>query len=246
MTIGVESAVRMPAEERHHWWNSWLDSRQSFPATGNYDLVGNAHGLLMVHNEDTVSPGEGFDSHRHQDMEILTWVLEGTLEHTDSQGNSGLIRPGLVQRMTAGSGIRHTERNGADWTSRQKLRVVQMWLPPDADGRVPSYREADVSESLKTGELVTVASGMPGSQAAIDIGNRFVSLHIARLAVGQSITIPDAPFGHVFVSDGSADFEGVGALDQGDAVRLTSSGGHTVTATRPSEVMVWEMHARFE
>lgn len=234
----------IPGEQRHHWWNEWLDSKQSFPATGNYDLAANAHGLLMVHNEDTVFPGEGFDSHEHRDMEILTWVLEGILEHTDSEGNSGLIRPGLIQRMSAGTGIRHTERNASSLTSRDKLRVVQMWIPPDADGRVPSYDELDVRDELASGELVCVASGMPG-RTGVRIGNRFVSLHVARLAPGQSITVPDAPFGHVFVADGSVVFEDIGDLDQGDAVRLTGTGGHRVTASTSSEIMIWEMHTEF-
>ena len=236
--------THIPSEQRHHWWNEWLDSKQSFPATGNYDLAANAHGLLMVHNEDTVFPGEGFDSHEHRNMEILTWVLEGTLAHTDSEGNSGLIRPGLIQRMSAGTGIRHTERNASSLTSRDKLRVVQMWIPPDADGRVPSYDELDVRDELASGELVCVASGMPG-RSGIHIGNRFAALHVARLAPGQSITVPDAPFGHVFVADGSATFEDIGDLAQGDAVRLTSTGGHRVTASTASEIMIWEMHATF-
>ena len=236
--------VHIPGDQRHHWWNEWLDSKQSFPATGNYDLAANAHGLLMVHNEDTVFPGEGFDSHEHRNMEILTWVLDGTLEHTDSEGHSGLIRPGLIQRMSAGTGIRHTERNASSLTSRDKLRVVQMWIPPDADGRLPSYAELDVRDELASGELVCVASGMPG-RIGVSIGNRFATLHVARLQPGQSITVPDAPFGHVFVADGSAVFEDIGDVAQGDAVRLTGTGGHRVTASSASEIMIWEMHATF-
>lgn len=236
--------THIPGDRRHHWWNEWLDSKQSFPATGNYDLAANAHGLLMVHNEDTVFPGEGFDSHEHRNMEILTWVLEGTLEHTDSEGHSGLIRPGLIQRMSAGTGIRHTERNASSLTSRDKLRVVQMWIPPDADGREPSYDELDVRDELASGELVCVASGMP-ERAGIHIGNRFAALHVARLQPGQSIIVPIAPFGHVFVADGSAVFEDIGDLAQGDAVRLTGTGGQRVTASTASEIMIWEMHAEF-
>lgn len=233
------------SDQRHHWWNEWLDSKQSFPVTGNYDLTANAHGLLMVHNEDTVFPGEGFDSHQHQNMEILTWVLEGTLEHTDSEGNSGLIRPGLIQRMSAGTGIRHTERNASSLTSRNNLRVVQMWIPPDADGTAPSYAELDVRDQLATGELVTVASGRSRHTGGVHLGNRFAALHIARLPPGRSITVPDAPFGHVFVADGTAVFEDVGMLAQGDAVRSTSTGGHRVTASTAAEIMIWEMHAGF-
>ncbi|MBY4036517.1 pirin family protein [Rhodococcus fascians] len=236
--------THLPGAQRHHWWNEWLDSKQSFPATGNYDLAANAHGLLMVHNEDTVFPGEGFDSHQHENMEIVTWVLEGTLKHTDSEGNSGLIYPGLVQRMSAGTGIRHTETNASSRTSREKLRVVQMWIPPDTDGTDPSYEELDVQDQLANGELVPVASGMPG-RGGVRIGNRYATLHAARLAPGESVTVPDAPYGHVFVADGSAVFETVGDVAQGDAVRLTATGGYRVTASTASEILIWEMHAGF-
>ncbi|CCF63173.1 conserved protein of unknown function; putative cupin and pirin domains [Nocardia cyriacigeorgica GUH-2] len=120
-------AVRViPSAERAHWWNEWLDSTQSFPATGNFDLEANAHGILLVHNDDIVDAGAGFDTHEHREMEIITWVLEGTVVHQDSLGNSGLIYPGLAQRMSAGTGIRHSERNGAVWPQREPLRVVQM------------------------------------------------------------------------------------------------------------------------
>ncbi|WP_369028756.1 pirin family protein, partial [Nocardia farcinica] len=97
-----------------------------FPATGNFDLEANAHGILLVHNDDIVDAGAGFDTHEHREMEIITWVLEGTVVHQDSLGNSGLIYPGLAQRMSAGTGIRHSERNGAVWPQREPLRVVQM------------------------------------------------------------------------------------------------------------------------
>ncbi|WP_032389400.1 pirin family protein [Rhodococcoides fascians] len=238
------TVTHIPGAQRHHWWNEWLDSKQSFPATGNYDLAANAHGLLMVHNEDTVFPGEGFDSHQHENMEIVTWVLEGTLKHTDSEANSGLIYPGLVQRMSAGTGIRHTETNASSRISREKLRVVQMWVPPDTDGTDPSYEELDVQDQLANGELVPVASGMPG-RGGVRIGNRYATLHVARLAPGESVTVPDAPYGHVFVADGSAVFEAVGDVAQGDAVRLTAAGGHRVTASTASEILIWEMHAGF-
>ncbi|MBF6210288.1 pirin family protein [Nocardia puris] len=233
------------ADERAHWWNEWLDSRQSFPATGNFDLAANAHGLLLVHNEDVVGPGEGFDTHQHRDMEIVTWVLEGSVVHQDSAGNSGVIHPGLAQRMSAGTGIRHSEKNGAAYTEREHLRVVQMWVPPTEYGARPGYQESDVDTALRGDALVPIASGLPRDRAttAITLGNRHAALHVARLDAGRSVTIPDAPYGHVFLARGAVDFEGHGALAQGDAVRLTASGGHRVTAIEPAEVLVWEMHA---
>ncbi|MFF0544522.1 pirin family protein [Nocardia thailandica] len=244
MTTAEQVRV-IPAGQRWHWRNEWLESRQSFPATGDFVLAEHAHGMLLIHNEDTVAPGEGFDTHQHRDMEILTWVLEGTVVHQDSAGHSGLIHPGLAQRMSAGRGIRHSERNGAGYTERERLHVVQMWVPPDVAGVEPSYQEADVTEALRGGELVTVASGMPGrrSEAAIGLGNSHVSFHVARLAAGAEIEVPDAPYGHFFVARGAVDFEGAGALGQGDVVRLTSAGGRRVRASEPAEVLLWEMDA---
>ncbi len=245
MTMATAQVEVIPGARRAHWWNAWLDSRQSFPATGNFVLEDNAHGLLLVHNEDTVGPGEGFDTHQHRDTEILTWVLEGTVVHQDSAGHSGVIHPGLAQRMSAGTGIRHSERNGAGYRERERLHVVQMWIPPDTPGVTPSYQELDIADELRRNTLLPVASGMPRHRdhAAIGIGNRHATFHVARLDPGRSITVPDAPYGHVFVARGSVAFEDHGALAQGDAVRLTAAGGHRVTASTAAELLIWEMDA---
>lgn len=240
------SAVRIVrASDRWHWRNEWLESWQSFPVTGNFDLAGNAHGLLMVNNEDTIDPGEGFDAHTHRNTEIITWVLEGTAVHKDSLGNSGEIRPGIVQRMSAGTGITHTERNGAGRLERQQLHVVQMWIPPDEIDRAPSYQESDITSDLRRNTLLPIASGMPKyrGDAAISFGNRYATLHVALLDPRHSINAPDALYGHVFVSRGQVEFEGQGLLQQGDAVRLTRTGGHRVSATdEGAELLIWEMH----
>ncbi|WP_395127796.1 pirin family protein [Antrihabitans spumae] len=249
MTMGSEptasKAVLVPSASRGHWWNEWLDSKQSFPATGNFDLAANAHGLLLIHNDDTVDAGEGFDTHQHRDMEIITWVLEGTVVHQDSMGNSGMIHPGLAQRMSAGTGVLHSERNGATRSQRTPLRVVQMWVPPSEAGGAPSYEELDVTADITSATMFTLASGMTAYRdtSAIRIGNRDAALHVARLRPGQSVQIPDAPFGHVYLADGAATFEDVGDISAGDAVRLTATGGHRVTATEPSELLIWEMHS---
>lgn len=239
------TALLVPSNDRKHWWDASLDSWQSFPATGNFDLAANAHGVLMVNNEDTVQPGEGFDRHHHRNMEIVTWVLDGALEHRDSVGNTGIIRPGVVQRMSAGTGVLHSERNESGYTSGRTLRVVQMWVPPSVDDTEPSYEERDVSDALAGGELVVVASGLGRdvNSTAVSLGNRDAALHVARLAPGQSITVPVSPYGHVFVADGEAHVDGIGAVARGDAVRLTDSGGQTIRATSACEILVWEMYA---
>ncbi|MFE6857678.1 pirin family protein [Nocardia sp. NPDC057668] len=231
--------------ERGRWRNEWLESRQSFPATGNFDHARYAHGMLLIHNEDFVDAGEGFDTHQHRDTEIITWVLEGTVVHQDSQGHSGLIHPGLAQRMSAGTGILHSEKNGAGRAERQRLHVVQMWVPPDTPGSTPGYQEMDIGDALRRNELLTVASGMERyrNDTAIGLGNRFAAFHAARLDAGSAIQVPDAPHGHVFIARGSVEFEGSGILEQGDAVRLTATGGQQVRARTDAEILIWEMHA---
>lgn len=241
----AEANVRViRAVEREHWRNEWLDSRQSFLATGNFDLAAGAHGMLMVHNDDVIDAGEGFDTHQHHNVEIITWVLEGALVHQDSLGHSGLIYPGLAQRMSAGARILHSEKNGALRRDATPLRVVQMWLPPDTAGGQPSYEELDVATELRDGSLVTIASGLKRDEntTAIGIGNSHAALHVARLQPGQSVMIPDAPYGHVYVARGEVVFEDVGGLGEGDAVRLTATGGHRVTAKTSAELLIWEMY----
>ncbi|MFC7446730.1 pirin family protein [Rhodococcus daqingensis] len=227
----------------------WLDSRQSFPFAGNFDLAAHAHGLLVVNNEDIVDAGSGFDTHQHRDAEIVTWVLSGSLVHQDSEGHSGVVFPGLAQRMSAGRGIWHSERNDSRRVDgarvAEPVHVVQMWIPPDEFGIEPSYQELPIDAELDSGRLVTVASGLPRHRhhAAIGLHNRHAGLHAARLQTGQSVTVPDAPYVHVFIARGSGDVEGFGRLGQGDSLRLTGIGGQRYTAAEPTEVLIWEMHA---
>ncbi|MBY6677694.1 pirin family protein [Rhodococcus sp. BP-332] len=237
--------VVVPAADRIHWRNEWLDSWQSFPVAGNFDLAANAHGLLLVHNDDTVDAGEGFDSHQHADVEIVTWVLDGSLVHRDSLGNEGTITPGLAQRMSAGSGVVHSERNGAGYSAGTPLRVVQMWLPPDENGRPPGYEEYAAAGELASGRLVTVESGLDRDRGgtAVGLGQSKAALHVARLRPGTPVTLPTAPFLHLFVARGTVEIDGIGTLGHGDALRGTDTGGHVVHTTSSAEILVWEMHA---
>lgn len=230
----------------------WLDSKHSFSFGQHYD-PGNTHfGLLLVNNDDVVDPGTGFETHPHRDMEIVTWVLRGRLVHQDSQGHNGLIYPGLAQRMSAGTGILHSEKNDSrlltgEAADEEPVHFVQMWVAPDESGIAPGYEQLEIGDELLRGGLVPVASGMPAHRdaAAIRIAQRHAALHAARLAPGQEIAIPDAPFVHLFVADGSAELEGSGHLATGDAARVTGGAGQRVTAgPAGSELLVWEMHAR--
>jgi len=226
-----------------------LDSSHSFSFGPHYDPANTSHGLLLVHNDNVVATGSGFPRHPHRDMEIVTWVLRGSLVHRDSTGHHGVVVPGLAQRMSAGTGILHSETNDAFTLHPDRppepAHFVQMWVVPEQTGSPPGYEQRELAEDLMTGALVPVASGMPAhaGAAAIRIGNRHAALHAARLRPGQSVQLPEAPYLHVFVPCGRVDLEGAGALEAGDAVRFTATGGHRVTALEPAEVLVWEMHA---
>lgn len=237
------------ADERFKSRLSWLDSKHSFSFSNHWDADNTHHGLLLVNNDDIVMPGTGFDTHPHRDMEIVTWVLQGSLVHQDSEGNSGVIYPGLAQRMSAGTGILHSEKNDS-WRIQggephdDPVRLIQMWVLPDERGIRPGYEQSEIDDASLRGKLVPVASGMDThGDAAIRIRNRYAALHAARLAPAESVQIPDAPYVHLFVARGSVDLEGAGALNEGDAVRLTGVGGQRVTATEAAEILVWEMHA---
>jgi redox-sensitive bicupin YhaK (pirin superfamily) len=228
----------------------WLDSKHSFSFGRHYDRANTHHGLLLVNNDDLVQPGTGFETHPHRDMEIVTWVMQGSLVHQDSTGHSGVIYPGLAQRMSAGTGILHSEKNdswrlrGGD-THSDPVHFVQMWVVPDRERLTPGYEQLEIESGLLAGGLLPVASGMDKhvDAAAIRINNRYAALHAARLQPGQSVQLPDAPFLHLFVPRGSVELEGADVLSPGDAVRFTATGGQRVTAVQPAEILVWEMHA---
>jgi redox-sensitive bicupin YhaK (pirin superfamily) len=227
----------------------WLDSKHSFSFGHHFDRTNTHHGLLLVNNDDIVDPGTGFETHPHQDMEIVTWVLEGSLLHQDSTGHNGVIYPGLAQRMSAGRGIMHSEKNdswrlGGD-VHRDPVHFVQMWVVPDEPKLTPGYEQLEIDHELLAGGLVPVASGMDkhDGESAIRIKNRHAALYAARLQPGQSVQLPQAPYLHLFVPRGAVSLEGAGNLATGDAVRFTATGGQKVTATEPAEILVWEMHA---
>ncbi len=229
----------------------WLDSKHSFSFGRHYDPANTHFGLLLVNNDDVLDPGTGFETHPHRDMEIVTWVLRGQLVHQDSQGHSGLIYPGLAQRMSAGRGILHSEKNDS-WRLTGEpahgapVHFVQMWVLPDDTGIAPGYEQLEIGDEILRGGLVPVASGKPEHRgaAAIRIAQKSAALYAARLSPGQSVTLPDAPFVHTFVAVGSLALEGTGSLAAGDAARLTGDGGRVLTAGPDgAEVLVWEMHS---
>ena len=228
-----------PADERFPTNIGWLDSKHSFSFGQHYDPANVSHGLLIVSNDDRVAAGGGFTAHPHADMEIVTWVLEGSLVHRDSEGNDGTLYPGLAQRMSAGTGITHSEMNGSD---TEPVHFVQMWVVPDTVGVEPGYEELDLNDALAGGGFVPVASGR-GHDGAIGIHQRDAVMWVGRLADGETVDLPDAPFVHLFVARGSVAFDGR-TLTEGDAVRLTGAGARAIDSQGTSELIVWESHSR--
>jgi redox-sensitive bicupin YhaK (pirin superfamily) len=228
------------AEDRFHTRIGWLDSWHSFSFSEHYDPTNVHHGQLLVLNDDTVAPSAGFGTHAHADMEIVTWVLDGRLEHRDSAGNHGELYPGLAQRMSAGSGIRHSEQNP---DPDLPVHFLQMWVVPDTRGVEPGYEQLDVNDRLDSGELVPVASGRD-LEGTIHLHQRDATMWVGRLASGTDVEVPVAPHVHVFLARGAAAFDRPGddrvELGAGDAVRLTDAGPTTLTSTDDgTEVVVW-------
>lgn len=245
------------ADQRSIWSAADVTSRQAFPATGNFDLEANAFGRLAVHNDDIVSPGEGFDMHQHDNMEIFTWVVDGRIAHRDSTvhpGEQTVITRGTATYINAGTGIRHAEVNADDFTSRSFLRVVQMWILPDERGTAPSYSTADVSEQMGSGRLFLLAAPA-GEGAPIETVSRSARLFAGVLADGTSDAIALDTFTHVYVvrgqlqvSAGGAEASGETAvLSEGDQLRVVEGASDVqaqlhVRALEPdTEVLIWSM-----
>ncbi|WP_369200623.1 pirin family protein [Streptomyces sp. PU-14G] len=204
-----------------------IETRHAFSFSGFYDPDNVGFGLLVACNEERLAPGAGFAQHPHRDVEIVTWVLEGELEHRDSAGHDAVVRPGDVQRLGAGSGVRHTERNAGSGP----LRFVQMWLVPGAFGTEPEYE-------VVRGIADSTPFALPRTEAV---------LHVRRLADGERTAVPDAAFGYVHVARGQALLDGGDGgetvLREGDAARLTDPRERELRARGGAELLVWEMHA---
>ncbi len=223
---------------RFHTQIGWLESWHSFSFGDHYDPENVQHGLLRVLNDDIVSPGMGFGTHPHRDMEIVTWVLSGELEHKDSEGNHGVIYPGLAQRMSAGSGIFHSEMNHS---KVEPVHLIQMWVMPDTMSIKPGYEQKDINKDLARGGLVPIASGK-GHENAVKIHQKGAVLWGGRLKPGESVQVPDSFKSHVFIAEGAAQLQ-QNKLQEGDAARLTEEKSISLTADAKSgtEVLIWQL-----
>jgi redox-sensitive bicupin YhaK (pirin superfamily) len=221
---------------------SWLDSRHCFSYGRHYEPDNTHHGLLVVCNDDRLRGSTGFGEHGHEDMEIVTWMVEGELEHRDRAG-AHVLRPGMVRRLSAGWGLRHTEMNPAGWAP---ARYIEMWVPPDTAGLEPAADVADVTPALAGGGLVPVVSGS-GHDGALSLRQSQAVLWAGRLAAGESVALPDGPHVHLFVAVGGGVLDtgglaGAGTLAEGDSVRLVAAGApvFTADAATGAEILVWE------
>lgn len=223
------------ADERFATRLDWLDSKHSFSFGPHYDPANTGFGLLLVNNDDVVRGGTGFGTHHHRDMEIVTWVLSGALEHRDSEGNHGIIEPGQAQRMSAGSGILHSEHNASPDAD---VHFLQMWVPPDTRGITPGYEQNDVGDELDSGRLFRIASGK--GDGAVHIHQQGAELWGGRVRAGGTVDLPTDRHVHVFVARGAGTLQPGGLLTTGDAARLTEPDGLSFTAGDDgAELSIW-------
>ncbi len=226
-----------PSAERGVANFGWLDSRHSFSFGHYFDQRYMGHGPLRVINEDRVKPGRGFDTHGHSDMEIISYVLDGALEHNDSMGNGSMIRPGDVQRMTAGTGVRHSEYNASD---SDDVHFLQIWILPEAQGLKPGYEQKAFGREDKLNQLRLVGA-RDGREGAVVI-HRDVDLYASVLEAGREVShqIAADRKGWLQVARGRLLVNGE-RLDQGDGVALDGNDSLAIEAVDESEFLLFDM-----
>jgi redox-sensitive bicupin YhaK (pirin superfamily) len=225
------------AEERGSTSFGWLDSRHTFSFGHYYDPQFMGFGSLRVINEDRVKPNQGFDTHGHQDMEIISYVLEGALEHKDSMGTGSIIRPGDVQRMSAGTGVRHSEFNAS---ASEPVHFLQIWVLPERQGLAPSYQQQAFSDETKRGQLKLVGS-RDGRADSITI-HQDINLYATVLGDGETVTHQLAVDrkGWLQVVRGSVKINGK-QLTAGDGVAMDAGNAITLTGVSDTEVLLFDM-----
>jgi hypothetical protein len=225
------------AGDRGHANHGWLDTWHTFSFADYYDPREMGYGPLRVINDDTVQPGQGFGTHGHRDMEIITYVLDGALEHKDSMGNGSVIRPGSVQRMSAGTGVRHSEFNPSRGES---VHFLQIWIEPSATGVKPSYEEKQFGPADKKGRLRLVASP-DGRDGSVTI-HQDALVYAAILDGGDTVSHPLAPGrrAYVHVARGGLKVNGV-ELKGGDGARIESERSLELNGAKQAEVLLFDL-----
>jgi redox-sensitive bicupin YhaK (pirin superfamily) len=225
------------AEDRGLANFGWLDSRHTFSFGHYYDPKFMGFGPLRVINEDRVQPGQGFDTHGHSDMEIISYVLDGALEHKDSMGNGSIIRPGDVQRMSAGTGVRHSEFNASD---TDPVHFLQIWILPEKQGLEPGYEQKYFSADEKRGQLRLVGS-RDGRDGSVTI-HQDANLYAAVLGDGDTVSheLAEGRKGWVQVAKGSAMLDEQ-QLYPGDGVAIEGPATIRLTGSSDAEVLLFDM-----
>jgi redox-sensitive bicupin YhaK (pirin superfamily) len=225
------------AEDRGHADHGWLNSHHSFSFADYYDPAHMGFGPLRVINEDRVQPGMGFGTHGHRDMEIISYVLAGQLEHKDSMGTGSIIMPGDVQRMSAGRGVRHSEYNPS---RTERVHFLQIWIEPRITGVEPSYEQKPIAAEEKRGRLRLIASP-DGADGSVTI-HQDARLYAALLDGADSVAHPVAPGrrAYVHVARGSVRLNGI-ALGTGDAARITDEAVITLDGAAAAEVLWFDL-----
>ena len=225
------------AWERGHFDHGWLNTYHTFSFAGYYDPAYMGFRALRVINQDIVQPKEGFPTHPHRDMEIVTYVLEGALEHKDSMGNGGVIRPGEVQRMSAGTGLTHSEYNHS---RSEPVHFLQVWIQPDESGFAPSYDQKAFAADKLRGRLRLVAS-RTGREGSVSYQTD-TDLYATLLAPGQTVTHPLRPGRHAWlhVARGAVQINGQ-ELAAGDGAAVSGEPVLTLAATDHAELLLFDL-----
>ncbi len=226
-----------PSRERGHADHGWLKSFHSFSFAGYHDPKHMGWGKLRVINEDWIAPGKGFGTHGHRDMEIVTYVLQGALAHKDSLGNVKAIPPGDVQRMSAGSGVQHSEFNHAP---DDTTHLLQIWIEPNVKGVKPSYEQTTFADSAKQGRLCLVASP-DGAQGSVTL-HADARLYAGLFDAGQTaaLALATGRKAYVHLVRGALTVNGV-ALHTGDAALLADEQQVALTEAQEAEVLVFDL-----
>jgi len=225
------------ANERGHADHGWLNAWHSFSFAGYYDPAHMGFRSLRVINDDTVAPGGGFGTHPHRDMEIITYILSGELEHKDSMGNGRVIRTGEVQYMAAGTGVQHSEFNPSE---KSPVHLLQIWIMPDKKNTKPRYEEKSLVKA-KTGELHLIAS-KTGRDDSIAI-NQDAELSLAKLEPGDGVehTLRAGRHAWIHVAEGEVKLNGQ-VLNAGDAAAVSEAGKLELTAGKKSQVLLFDLN----
>lgn len=236
-----------PAKNRAYYDHGWLKTYHSFSFADYYDPANENWGALRVLNEDRIVPGDGFDTHPHRDMEIITYVLEGQLEHKDSMGNAGVVGPGDVQYMSAGTGVRHSEYNHS---KVNPLHLLQMWVLPGKLGTPPSYGQTTFKDAARHNKWLVIASGRENVEAPVQL-TQDAAFMVTRLDEGKELrhVFEAGRLGFLFVAEGNptvqaeADVGVVGAeeLSPGDAVRMANLAHLTLRGA--ALIVLWDLPA---